>query len=316
MLLSVPLAASVKAVAGSENGTDVENKYALLAGTCTYEYLLEDPGLGDYEGIQGFCEIPAWNEVSLWRDLLIDDYGWMDDHVIIQMNESFTKANFLNQIAAFKEHDSPDSLFLIMVITHGWAEEDSMVVGDEWDGTPIDGVDAWADGMALPWPPDYTHTNGIDIYDENFQPYNGDPRYDYANFITDDEFRALFDELAFEGRVVFVPGCCVGGGICEDLQMSGMLSIGVGNSDKHEMHFWPIHWYPALALAGGDDLPWFIDPTNLPDPDSNGDGAVSLEESYFWTVLAHDATDIMFVRQGMGPVNLYMFDGIEGETFL
>jgi len=46
------------------------------------------------------------------------------------------------------------------------------------------------------------------------------------------------------------------------------------------------------------------------------DRKVTLEEAHCWTVAAQKASDQTIIVSGSGPVDLYMSDGIQGETFL
>jgi hypothetical protein len=324
----LPLTASSQAVGKKVvSGDSPEHKYALVAGSSTFEYLLQwkiPPGPGDYPGIMDYGPIPAdafWHDVTCWRDLLINNYHWLSSHITLQLNESNTKANIINQITAMKQYDSPESLFLIVLIGHGWVETDknSLLPGDEWNGIPIPGVDAYVDGTLLPSGQNVQRVQGVDPCDEVFMPYDGMPsgigkQGGMANFISDDEFKLLLDALNFQGKVVVSFSCCCGGGLCEDIQRPGMLALGVGNSDQLEMHWWEIHDYWTYALAGAKDLPSYIHLTM--NPDINGDGKVSLEEAYYWTVAAQKATDPTIIAWGGGQVDLYMFDGIQGETFL
>ncbi|HOT23966.1 MAG TPA: hypothetical protein PLB30_06735 [Thermoleophilia bacterium] len=50
--------------------------------------------------------------------------------------------------------------------------------------------------------------------------------------------------------------------------------------------------------------------------DTDGDGRVSVEESFAWAVGAQKAALPKVVAWGGGPCAQYMYDGIEGETFL
>lgn len=305
-LCSMPLAAVAQQNAVSSTVViGPEHKYALLCGTCVFEYLLQwdvPPGLGEYPCIEDYGPIPADKIVGTYQDLLIDDYGWLPDHITVQMNESNTKANIIAQITALKQYDSPESLFFILLIGHGWVGEDkgSILPGDE---------EAYDSGSR----------KGHDRWDEVFQPYDGIPggQGEYSNlvnFISDDEFKVLLSELAFEGKIVFVFVSCCGGGILEDIQGANRLGLGVGNSDRLEMHWSPVDFYWAFALSGAKELPSYIHLEM--DPDINGDGRISLEEAYCWAVAAQDATDPSVLGWGGGPSTLYMFDGIEGETFL
>jgi len=325
VVLCLPLAASAQPVAKKASSSD--HKYALLCGTEVFEYLLQwdiPPGLGEYPCIEDYGPIPAWDDVVVWRDLLINDYGWLPSHVTIQMNESNTKANIVSQITNLKQYDSPENLFLVVLVGHGWVKTDegSLLPEDEWDGTPVKGVEAYKDGIALPDGNKIQRTSGVDHWDEVFEPYDGIPSGmgmpdGLVNFIVDDELKVLFDELAFEGKVVISFASCAGSGFCEDIQRSGMLALGVGNSDQLEMHWWPIHNYCAFALSCADknyELPWYI--RYDVSPDLNGDGRISLEEAYSWSIAAQQATDPSLIGWGGGTVGLYMFDGIQGETFL
>lgn len=325
-LCSVPLAASAQKNAASSNVTSAKHKYALLAGSWTFEYLLQWKPLpsGEPKSTMDFGPIPPeafWHDITAWRDLLLGDYGWSSDHVKLVLNESATKANIINQISALKNYDSRDSLFLIVLVGHGWLTSDagSLLPGDEWNGTPIPGVNSYVNGIQLPDGNSVQRTTGSDQHDEVFMPYDGIPtgigvQGGMPNFITDDEFKLLFDRLAFQGKLIFSFSCCCGGGLCEDIQRPGMLALGVGNSDQNEMHWWEIHDYWTYALSGAKDLPSYIHLDM--SPDINGDGKVSLEEAYVWTVAAQKATDPTIIAWGGGQVDLYMFDGIQGETFL
>lgn len=301
---SMPCAASGKSTQGevvSSKEIGPENKYALLAGTDVFEYLLKwepAPGLGTYPGIECYGPLPSWElNVKPLRDTLINDLGWLPDHITILMNESNTRVNLLAQISSLKRYDSPDSLFFIC--GHGWVMEDrdSILPGDEND---------YYSGSR----------QGIDPWDEVFQPYDGDPQT-MANFITDDELKLLLDEVAFEGTVVSLTASCCGGGLIEDIQRPNLLAIGVGDSDRLEMHWWEIHllWTYALRGAWTPELrPWYV---NLDmDPDTNVDGEVSVEEAFAWALAAADTADPKAVAWGGGPCAQYMFDGIDGETFL
>lgn len=279
-----------------------EHKYALLAGTDVFEYLLKwdpVPGQGTYPCIENYGPIPSWDHVKFMRDMLVNDFGWMPSHIDILMNESNTKVNLLAHISALKQYDSPNTLFFIYLCGHGWVIDDrtSILPGDE---------NEYYSGSR----------QGDDPWDEVFQPYDGDP-HGMANFVVDDELKLLFDELAFEGKVVFSSVSCCGGGLIEDIQRPNLLALGVGDSDRLEMHWRDIHSYWVYPLAGmwkSELRPSYI---NLDmNPDTNGDGRVSVEEAFAWAVAAAAATAPSHVGWGGGPCAQYMFDGIEGETFL
>lgn len=320
---SMSFAASAQSVQKNAASTDEigpEHKYALLAGTDVFEYLLKwkpAPGLGTYPTIVDYGPIPGTWHVEFIRDMLVNNLGWLPDHITILLNEQNTKANLLAQISALKQHDSPDSLFFIYLAGHGWIDQDkgSLLPGDEWDGTPIPGVDAYCDGTQLPGSL-AVRSHGSDPWDEVFQPYDGIPP-SMVNFVTDDELKVLFDQLAFEGKVVFATISCLGGGLIEDIARSNLLALGVGDSDRLEEHWWAIHLYWSYALAGWwtpELRPWYISLDM--NPDTSGDGKISVEEAYAWAVAAAGATDPSYVAWGGGPCAQYMFDGISGETFL
>jgi hypothetical protein len=324
-LCSMSFAASAKTTQTKVVSSQVigpENKYALLAGTDVFEYLLKwdpVPGQGTYPCIENYGPIPSWElNVKPVRDMLVNDLGWMPDHIDILMNESNTKVNLLEHISALKQYDSPDSLFFIFICGHGWVQKDrgSLLPGDEWDGIPIPGVDVYVDGTLLPDGQAVQRTQGKDPWDEVFEPYDGDPKT-MANFIVDDELQLLFDDLAFEGKVVFLTASCCGGGLIEDIQRPNLLSLAVGNSDRLEEHWWVIHllWTYAVSGAWTPELrPSYIHLDM--NPDTNGDGMVSVEEAYAWAVAAADSADPNVVGWGGGQCAQYMFDGIDGETFL
>jgi len=278
-----------------------ENKYALLCASTTFLYLLDYPESARHTCIKCYGPLPyADQEVYEVRDILVDDYGWLEDHFTILINEDNTKARVMQEIESLKQYDSPDSLFLIVLCGHGWVVEDE-------------------DGDEAAYP-NIGNRQGNDPFDECWQPYDGIPggQGDAANmvdFIIDDEFKLLFDSLEFQGKLVVQFFSCCGSGLIEDIAGPNRLALGCGDGDKLEMHWWMVHGYNWLALSGctGVEFPEIDLDMN---PDSNGDGKISVEESYYWAVAANEATDPNVVGWGGGPVGLYMVDGIEGETFL
>ena len=300
---SMPMAAMAQKNPASSNVISAKHKYALLAGTDVFEYLFDwkpAPGLGTYPGIESYGPLPSWElNVKPMRDILIDKLGWLPSHIDILMNESNTKVNLLAHISALKQYDSTDSLFFIFICGHGWVMDDStsLLPGDE---------NSYYSGSR----------QGTDPWDEVFQPYDGDPQTG-ANFITDDELKLLFDELAFKGKVVFSTASCCGGGLIEDIQRPNLLALAVGNGDRLEIHWWEVHmlWTYAVSGAWTPELrPWFVRLDM--NPDTNGDRKVSVEEAYAWAVAAADSADPNVVGWGGGPCAQYMVDGIEGEAFL
>lgn len=273
-----------------------EKKYALIGVCATFEYLLDytiPPGLGDYACVGGDGPIPFFDEFAcMIHDILINDYGWLPSHITMLINEINTAANIVQEIRSLKQYDSPDSLFLIVLGGHGWVTPDagSLLPGDE-DNYP-----------------NIESGKGHDPWDEIIMSYDG-------YILTDDAFKLLFDELDFQGKLVVQFMACCGSGLIEDIAGSNRLAIGVGNADRLEMHFYDLDAYVWYALSGctGAEFDYIdLDMT----PDANGDGTISIEEAYNWAVVANEATATSYIGQGMGPVDIYMLDGIEGETFL
>jgi hypothetical protein len=165
----------------------------------------------------------------VWRHLPVDQLGWLPSHVTIQMDELFTRANIFAQIRALKQHDSPDSTFLILMATHGWTVDDT--------GSPLPGdEDASPSGRR----------RGPDPWDELLFPFDGDAHTD-ANIIYDDEFKLLFDELDFEGQVVFVSCTCYGGGLIEDIARPGLLALRSVHAGRHRGRDVPV--VPVMFLS-------------------------------------------------------------------
>jgi hypothetical protein len=290
LVLVVVAFALAAAAAQPAKAADAQHAYALMMGSTYFP-----------NGGGSYGPIPADKDVEVWRHLLVDQLGWSPDHVTIQMDEQFTKANILAQIRALKQHDSKDSVFFIYMATHGWTVSDA--------GSPIEGdEDAYYSGSR----------QGHDPWDELLFTFDSDAHTD-ANIIYDDEFKLLFDELDFKGQVVFVSCTCCGGGLVEDIARPGLLALAVCNSDRNEMHWWEVHNLPAYALGGCTYVPSYIDVITHPElmfPDANGDGKVSVEESFAWAVGAQAAAAKSYIAHGGGTAAQYMYDGIEGETFL
>lgn len=278
-----------------------KKKYALLCGCATFLYLLDYPEPARYACIENYGAIPpVYNDIATVRDTLVDYCDWLPDHITILLNENSTKANVMQGIRSLKQYDSSDSLFLIVLASHGWVVEDE-------------------DGDEAAYP-NIGDREGNDPWDECWQPYDGIPGGQgeaslMVNFIIDDELKLLFDELDFQGKLVVDFICCCGSGLIEDIAGPNRIAFAVGDADKLEMHWWDIHLYKWYALRGctGVEFP-YID--LYMDPDSNGDGKISLEEAHWWAVAANEATDPNYVGWGGGPLDLYMVDEIEGETFL
>lgn len=293
------LGSCLTTVSASTDEIPAENKYALLCASTTFLYLLDYPEAARGACIENYGEIaPAENATYAIRDTLIDDYGWLPNHITILLNEDNTKANIIQGINSLKQYDSPDTLFFMFFCGHGWVMEDE-------DG----------DEAAYPSIGD---RQGKDPWDECWQPYDGIPggqgkATNYVNFIRDDEFKMLLAD--FQGKLVVQFFSCCGSGLIEDMAGPNRLALGTGDSDRLEMHWWPVDFYYWHALMGctGAEFPEIDLDMN---PDINGDGKISVEESYNWAVAANEATDITVVGWGGGPVGLYMVDGIEGETFL
>jgi hypothetical protein len=290
LIVIVVACALLAATAQPAQAASAQRSYALLMGSTYFP-----------NGGGSYGPIPADKDVEVWRHLLVDQLGWPSCHVNIQMDEQFTKANIFAQIRALKQYDSARSLFLIYMATHGWTIDDT--------GSPLPGdEDAYDSGSR----------QGGDPWDELLFTVDGDAHTN-ANVIVDDELKLLFDELKFEGQVVFVSCTCCGGGLVEDIARPGLLALAVCNSDRNEMHWWEVHNLPAYALADCVYVPPYIDVVTHPElmePDANGDGRVSVEESFAWAVAAQAAADSSYIAHGGGPCAQYMYDGIPGETFL
>lgn len=294
-LLTLLLGSGLTTVSASTDEIPAENKYALLCTSSTFLYLLDYPEPARSACIENYGAIPpAVEEVLEVRDILVNDYGWLPDHFTILANENNTKANVIQEIESLKQYDSPDTLFFLLFCGHGWVMEDED--GDEA---------AYSD-------------RGNDPWDECWQPYDGMPggqgnAANYENFITDDEFKMYFAD--FQGKLVVQFYACCGSGLIEDIAGPNRLAIGCGDAAKLEMHWWGVHGYNWYALSGctGAEFPEIDLDMN---PDVNGDGKISVEESFYWAVAANEATAPNVVGWGGGPVGLYMVDGIEGETFL
>lgn len=298
--LLMPLMASAQAGNKDVVPTDMiapEKKYALVGVSATFEYLLDfkiPPGLGDYASVQGNGPIPFLDDAAyMIHDILIDDYGWLPSHITMLINETDTAANIVQEIGALKQYDSPDSLFLIVLGGHGWVTKDvgSLLPGDEDNYPNIGGK-----------------RGGNDPWDEVLMTYDG-------NVLTDDAFKLLFDELDFQGKLVVQFFACCGSGLIEDMAGSNRLAVGVGNADRLEMHFYDIDSYIWYALSGCTGAEFDYIDLDM-NPDANGDGGISVEEAYNWAVAANEATLPTWFGPGMGPTDIYMLDGIEGETFL
>jgi hypothetical protein len=287
-----------------------ENKYALLCASTTFLYLLNYPEPARDAPIENYGAVP-WVDELLYdvRDVLVEDYDWLPSHITILLNEKDTKANVLQGITDLKQYDDhgPNSLFLVISCGHGWVIKDTD--GDESAYPPVPG----------------TTRNGVDVWDECQQHYDGIPggagkATNMVNFIIDDEFKALFNELDFQGRLVVQFMGCLGSGLIEDIAGPNRLAIGVGNADRLEEHwgyfldgyFYGLDFYPWYALSRCTEIPYVDLHVN---PDSNGDGKVSMEEAWFWADQAFAATRPNIINYG-GPCHIYMVDGIEGETFL
>jgi len=298
LVLAVVACALLAALAAPARATDRDDCYALLMGANEFPW-----------GGHSYGPIPAENDIALWERLLVDRLGWDPANVSIQMNELFTHDNILDQIRALKAYDSPDSVFLIYMATHGWTIKDagSLLEGDE---------EAYDSGRR----------QGHDPWDELLFTYDSDGKT-LENVVVDDELRLLFDDLKLEGKVIFVSCTCCGGGLVEDITKDGtrkgMLALAVCNSDRNEMHWWEVHNLPAYPLGGMPDeswpWPWYLDTVAHPElllPDANRDAKVSVEEAFSWAVVAQEAALPKAKAWGGGPCAQYMYDGIEGETFL
>jgi hypothetical protein len=311
---------------GSANVIPAENKWALLCGSgIPGQWLLDKwqppPGIGGYPSIKDWGPMPEWcyDRTIELHDMLVQQFGFLEDHITMLINESDTKANFLNAIRDLKTHDGPNSLLFLWTIEHGFEVHDAgSLIPDspDTDRSPVPGVESYCNGISTVDAPNrYLRTTGNLPWDHILMFHDSIPggqgKYtNMVNFVTEDEFKLLLDELDFQARFVYFNVQCYGSGFGEGLKGPNRIIISPANADLHQAAGGKHTALLFCALQGGM--------TNIPawcpyraSADLNGDGRISVEEVYFWIAAASAATPA-----SARPSFVYMWDGIPEETFL
>lgn len=288
-----------------------ENKYALLIGSYGLGYLdewedkahgIEAVTGGEYTKptVAGYGEQPYFADVPFTtRDLLVNEYGWLEENIRILFEEEATKVNVMAGLEWLLEHDEEGNMLLVEWEMHGSFCVQSDVQLNAWFGAdPKDEL-----GM-----------------DEMAMTYDADP-YTMENWVFDDELRYLFGGDDLQGTWVWLFGNCYSEGIGDDFQ--GENKIILCACSEHEatitsdpetgMHLFEYYILSALQGETGESL-WYC---NLDmDPDANADGIVSVEEAFYWTQLALEHTEYEIFGYPSAVTHPVIFDGVEGETCL
>ena len=288
-----------------------ENKYALLIGSYGLGYLEEwenkGHGIVNVTGgeytkpmVAGYGEQPYFEDVPFaTRDLLVNEYGWLDENIMILFEEEATKQNIMAGLNWLLGLDAPGNMLLVEWEMHGSFCVQEDVQANAWFGADPD------DELGM---------------DEMAMTYNADP-YTMENWVFDDELRYLFGGDDLEGTWVWLFGNCYSEGIGDDFK--GENKIILCACSEHEatitsdpetgMHLFEYYVLSALAGETGENI-WYCD--MIMDPDANGDGAISLEEAFVWTQAAQENTAFEIFGYAKAVTHPVMFDGVDTETYL
>jgi hypothetical protein len=304
------VAPSVSIVAVAQKNAVQGEKYALLIGS--YELMYQDRFKDNYGKTVSsggaytqpcqkcYGQTPYFKDIPFaMKDMLIGEFGWPEDHILLLYQEEATKANIMAGFDWLLSNDEAGNTLLVDWEMHGSFVDQVSVQRDAWFGA------IWGDETGV---------------DEMAMAYDSDP-YGTHNFVYDDELRYLFGGDDLKGTWIWIFGNCYSAGLGDDFQ--GKNKVILCADGEHEMtitadpetHMHLFEYYVMKALHGetGANIPYCDLDMN---PDSDGNGAVSIEEAFHWTLAALANTDQTIIALGMGPSNPVMFDGVTGETYL
>lgn len=301
---------SVGLVTGAEEDASDGEKYALLIGSYdlmyqdrfkdNYGYTLQSGG--DYTQPCQHCygQTPYFKDIPfVMKDMLIEDFGWPEDHILLLYQEEAKKANIMAGLDWLLSNDKEGNTFLVDWEMHGSFVDQVYVQRDAWFGA------IWRDEPGV---------------DEMAMAYDSDP-YGTHNFVYDDELRYLFGGDELEATWIWIFGNCYSEGLGDDFQgknkvilcADGEQEMTITADPETHMHLFEYYVMKALQGETGVNIPYCdLDM----DPDADQNGAVSMEEAFHWTVAALEHTDATIIAWGLGFAHPVMFDGVTGEVHL
>ena len=222
-----------------------------------------------------------WNDLKFMYLTLRNKYGYTDANIVVvykngtgedsdmTVDYAATTTGLNDAINYLRSRMTQRDDFFVFVTNHGGGYHQAHAAneGGRADGTPGDEIDAFK-------------------YDESIYYYNQSP-----NEIWDDDFATWLNSLNY-ARMVAVFEPCFSGGFLHDLKGCNRMLIsaasefeyswggGPGNHDMFSYHF-------TCALNKADHTGAALSP----NPDTNGDGSVSILEAFLYAKAKDTASE-------------------------
>ena len=183
-------------------------------------------------------------KLSAFYSSLLSSSNWKEENIILLLNEDATKEKIINALEETSTRVTEDDIFLFSWQGHGSEVVDDN--GDEEDGT-----------------------------DEIICPHD----IDENTYITDDELDYYFSNINSKAQILIFESCLSGGlvGDDDDLDKDGRIIIVSTLEDTIGRASFVVGFPITIGLAVATNQDY-----NFHAKDKNGDGFVSIQETFNW----------------------------------
>jgi len=157
-------------------------------------------GISDYAGDENdleYCDDDAWD----FYNALVNEYGWLSDHIVILIDDHATRANILDAINWMRENEGPGDEVVFFYSGHG------TVSTSDADGDP-----ERKDECIIPWEIEWEYF----IWDGDLRNEFSDFESTRILFYFDSCYSGGMTDLAGDGRLI-----CMA---CKETQFSWEMS--------------------------------------------------------------------------------------------
>lgn len=242
-----------------------------------------------------YYQVPEMNrptmlrEVANFEQVLLSSSNWDEDHIKVIKGEDATVRNIYQGFKWLDSCEDENDFSLVYLTTHGFPHW--------WDRPPFDEADGKDEALAS--------------Y-HGFLPYESPFRWEHMSnpfgIILDDQFNHWFNQLESKGVGVIVDSCHSGGfddyyqslGRSEDI-LDFAFDLGMGLQGQNRIVVTSV---PEEDVSYGSFFSHYLIEGFQGKADSNDDGVVTMEESFYY------AEKIIEQQTNMDP---QIFDNYPGE---